>query len=439
MPLPKTEISNPPILKKVIAFFSSSIARQGFLAGTDQAIISVSNFIATIILARNVSATELGVYAVGFTTIRLVRAIQDGISIQPLNTFGVAMDSDSFRKYVTSTGIIQIFLSLFSAVIAAIICWIFIKNGDYNIFSATFALWFSFFFWLLQEFIRRVFYVTNSVFSAVLISTINNIARFGFMFWLLSKGQLNGITGMEAIGIGSLISLIYGGIQTRHLWSSKYANLINTWKQNWDFGRWIAGGLISNWIVSEFYPILTAGIVSLAAAGAYRALQNLIAPVHVLLRAADTYLTPQAATIFNKKGTKALLKFQKLTYALLGIPILAMIGIAILIPEQLLQILYAGKYTEFASGIYFLALFYLFLYLYWPLQISFKAVQISRPIFLANFIAIFVAFTIGIWIIYKWGVYGTVAGQALNAFIIFVVLQIIWNKTSRNFSEKTES
>jgi len=436
MHIPENGITNPSTLKKVVALFTSKMAQQGILAGVDQTIISVSNFIATIILARNISATELGVYAVGFTTIRLVRAIQDGISVQPLNTFGVTMDFDSFRKYVTSTGIIQLFLSFLSAIVAAIICWIFIKNGDYNNLSATSALWFSFFFWLLQEFIRRVFYVTNSVFSAVFLSTINNIARFGIMFWLLDKGELNGITGMEAIGIGSLISLIYGGIKTRHLWSSKFSNLLKTWKQNWDFGRWIAGGLISNWLVSEFYPILTAGIISLAAAGAYRALQNLIAPVHVLLRAADTYLTPQAASIFHKKGAKALSKFQKITYILLGIPILGMIGIAILIPEKLLQILYAGKYTEFSSGIYFLALFYLFLYLYWPLQISFKAVQISRPIFLANFIAIFAAFTIGIWIIYKWGVYGTVAGQALNAFIIFIVLQIIWNKTIRSLSGK---
>ena len=44
----------------LLALFSGGGAREGYLAAIDQAIISLSNFLATIILARNVSPTELG-------------------------------------------------------------------------------------------------------------------------------------------------------------------------------------------------------------------------------------------------------------------------------------------------------------------------------------------------------------------------------------------
>ena len=41
--------------------FTGQSARAGYIAGADQAIISMANFLATIILARNITPTELGV------------------------------------------------------------------------------------------------------------------------------------------------------------------------------------------------------------------------------------------------------------------------------------------------------------------------------------------------------------------------------------------
>jgi hypothetical protein len=86
--------------------FSGVAAREGYLAAADQGLISISNFLATILLARNVNPTELGIYGVGFVTLRLVRSIQDGILIQPLNVFGATMDLDRFKRYATSTSIL---------------------------------------------------------------------------------------------------------------------------------------------------------------------------------------------------------------------------------------------------------------------------------------------------------------------------------------------
>ena len=62
------------IIGSLLRLFTGQGARQGYLAAIDQAVISLSNFAATIILARNVDPTQLGVYGVGFVTLRLVRA-----------------------------------------------------------------------------------------------------------------------------------------------------------------------------------------------------------------------------------------------------------------------------------------------------------------------------------------------------------------------------
>ena len=41
-------------------------------------------------------------------------------------------------------------------------------------------------------------------------------------------------------------------------------------------------------------------------------------------------------------------------------------------------------------------------------------------------VAIFLMATVGIWMIYRWGVYGTIAGQALNALVVNILLWSSW-------------
>jgi hypothetical protein len=73
-----------------------------------------------------------------------------------------------------------------------------------------------------------------------------------------------------------------------------------------------------------------------------------------------------------------------------------------------------------------MAIFYALLFAYYPLQTIFKAARLSRPIFLANLAAILIMFTAGIWMILSWGVNGTIAGQALNALVVNLILWGTW-------------
>jgi O-antigen/teichoic acid export membrane protein len=417
--------------KLLFRLFSGRGAREGYLASIDQAVISLANFLATVILARMVSPTELGVYGVGFTSLRLVRSIQDGLVIQPINTFGSSMDLPHFRRYVTSASIIQLLLALSASILAAIGGWGLTRMGNDIAGPALYSLWFTFLFWQLQEHLRRVLYTRGDVFNAVLNTTLANGIRLGVLVWWAVRGELTGIGGLHAIAWGSLAALIPGLWQTRSYWTTDFANLIETWRKNWDFGRWILGGTLANWVSVEFYPVLTAGMISFAAAGAYRALQNLVAPIHMLLRATDTFLTPRAARLYSTSGRKALIHNLRLTYLMAGIPILCFLSIAILFPIPLLRLLYGETYVPYSSGMVLMAVFYALWYAYWPLQTALKAARLSRPIFIANLAATMAMFTVGIWMIYQFGVYGTIAGQALNALIVGLILWTAWFSISR--------
>jgi O-antigen/teichoic acid export membrane protein len=431
--------SLPPRLTSAIKVLAGQGAREGYLASADQSLISLSNFLATVILARSTTPTELGVYGVGFTTLRLVRTIQEGLTIQPMNTFGAVMDETSFRSYATSTSLIQLMLAILSSLAAAITGWVATRMGNDTAGPLLFSLWSAFLWWQLQEYIRRILYTRGMVLQAVINTAIANAARLAIMLWWVRGGSLDGVGGIQAISLGSLIALLPGLWQTRTFWSKGYASLWETWKRNWGFGRWILGGSIANWIAVEFYPVLTAGMINFAAAGAYRALQNIVAPIHLLLRATDAFLVPRAARAYQERGRAALERTLRLTYLALGIPILGVLSIAILFPTPMLQILYGDKYLAYSQGMTLMAIFYALLYASSPMQTALKATRTGRPIFVANLAAILAMFSAGVWMIRRWDVYGTLGGQILNSLIVVVILWWAWGKARKAGREAQRS
>lgn len=422
----------PHPLHRAVRVFAGQGAREGYLAAVDQGLISLANFTATILLARNVSPTALGVYGVGFTALRLARSIQEGLTVQPMNTFGAPMERDAFKRYATTTTFIQIVLAVLSAAVVALVGWIVTQTGNDTAGPALFSLWPAFLWWQLQEYFRRMMYTRGNVSGAVLNTALANGARLAIMLWWVNQGTLTGIGGLTAIGLGSLVALIPGVWQTRPFFTRKITDLRATWLRNWNFGRFILGASLSNWVSVEFYPVLTAGMISFAAAGAYRAIQNLVQPVQLLLRAMDTFMTPRAAKTYHQGGFKNLESLLRKTYLIFAGPILGLLALAIIFRVPLLELLYGDTYLEYANGVILMAIFYALWFAYWPLQTAMKAMHSSRPIFVANMAAIVAMFTAGIWFIYQWGVYGTMAGQALNALIVASIHLYAWRAIRKN-------
>ena len=414
-----------------ISLFSGKGAQQGYWAAADQGIISLTNFVAAIILGRAVSPEEFGIYAVGFLMTRFVRAIQDGLIVQPLNALGAVLDDGEFQEYAANTGVLQIILAILSAISAATLGWVLTVLGNDVAGPTATALWFLLLTWQLQEFIRRAFYTRSEVVKAVINTGLASVVRLGILWWWGSQAMLNGTAGLDAIGWGAVAAIILGLWQARGYWAWRNIRLWQTFQQNWKFGGWIMGSSLANWVASELYPLLAAGLISFAAAGAYRALQNLVAPVHVLLRATDTFFTPRASKVFHQSGFTGLGRILKIIYLVAGVPIIGLLIIASLFPEPLLRLLYGETYVAYSGSLFLMAIYYGLWYAYWPLQTAFKAIRLTSPIFIANIAAIICMFTIGIWGIQRFDINGAIGGQALNALVITIVLWVSWIRVKR--------
>ena len=97
----------------------------------------------------------------GFILLRLVRSIQEGIIVQPMNVFGASMDAETFKRYGSSTSLIQVMLALLMAAAAAVGGWILIKLGNDTSGPTLYSLWFPILSWQLYEYIDQVQYQVN--------------------------------------------------------------------------------------------------------------------------------------------------------------------------------------------------------------------------------------------------------------------------------------
>ena len=408
-------------------------AHRAYLSLFDQGVISISNFLATVYLLRETSATEVGIYAVGFSIMRFVRAVQEGLIVQPVNTFGASMEEKDFKRYLGSTLLSQLGLTSVVSGGALILGWLLTEMGNDTAGPALFNLWFVLITWPLGEFIRRAFYTRGDVHLAAGLSTISNVVRFGAMIWMSSQGTLSGSMGMTAIGWGAAAGLLFGALGTGQYFTFrlKWEEIRSTWLENWKFGKWMLGALLANFVALEVYPVVVTGMISFAATGVYRALENLVAAVHVILRAMDTFITPYTAKAYASSGSKHIYRIVRRAYLLGGIPIILILVGAVVFTDPLMELLYDETYANAHSGIIWLSLFYLLWYTYWPIQSALKALKRSRPVFNANLAAIISMFTFGLLAIRAWGLNGAFIGQSVNALIANLILWRAWLKIKK--------
>jgi O-antigen/teichoic acid export membrane protein len=418
--------------QKIYHLINTKFANNGKYAMIDQGIISLSNFSASILLTILVSPSELGSYVTGFFAVYFVRAIQDGLIIQPLNSFGASKDAKDFKSYFSAVAVHQLLLSILISIGAWALGLILTRMGNDTLGSIASVLWLAFFTWQTQEFFRRTFYTRNEVHKGMWISVVENLVRLGFIILISKTGQVSGLTGLTSMGLGSLVGTLLGIWFARDYFTKEIQNIYQTWQENWRFGRWILGASLAEWVVVDLYPMIIAGVISFTATGAYQTLQNLVAPIHVLLRTMDTFVTPILARTYDQSGTPKLRKTLNLIFLVGGIPVICLLVVTVILTPKLLYMLKGETYLSYANGIYLMALFYFFMFINRPLQMVFRAIRLGKQVFWANILATISMITIGVWLINRWGFYGAIGGQALNAIIVSLVLLVAWTQILRS-------
>ena len=123
----------------------------------DQALISASNFLTTVVLARQLSPADFGAFALLYAAVFFMVSLQTTLVSRPHNVLGVTRQGVEYRRYTTVTAVSQVCLTAMFALVALIGALV-ARHAAWGVAPLLFPLVLVVVAWQLQEFTRRVLY-----------------------------------------------------------------------------------------------------------------------------------------------------------------------------------------------------------------------------------------------------------------------------------------
>lgn len=379
------------------------LLRGGVWGLADQALLSAANFVTMLLLARHLSPADFGAFTLGYTALMFTTGLQNPLITLPHNVLGVTRHGQDYTHYTTATALSQVLFAGGAALLALGFAAA-AQVAGWDMVPVVLALAPTIVAWQLQEFARRVLYTEGRSRAAFANDALSYGGQAVGIAALAQLGQLTGLTAFAVLAATSAVAALWGFWTLR---SSLSRRIELRWLSgNWGFAKWLLGAALAASTYTMLYPVLVAAMLSLADVGAFRAVQTVLGPTHILLRAMHVSLTPRAARTYADGGPPALRTF--LVHVGAGTaPIMgAYCLLAGILAGPLLTLLYGDRYDEFGWLLAIVALTYACAYLSALVSIGVEVMGTNGPIFRANLWSTTAALGLGAPVMHAFGLAG---------------------------------
>lgn len=400
---------------------------KGGLAVIDYGLISGSNFLLGILLARWLTPSEYGAYALAFSFFILVGFLYQSLLLEPLSVFSGTLFRDNIRGYLRTTLSIHWALSLVMCLVLSVAAVITFRIGHSPLLAiALTGMTIATPFLMAHGLARRSFYLKLMPGPAAFGSIFYCVFVTGGVFLFFRLGLLSSFTAFLLMGLAALITSIVMVFQLNAALAPATGRpgLRATWGKHWEYGRWALATCVVGWIPNYIYIPVVSSFSGMAVAGELRALMNLAAPVLQTYAALSMLFLPYAARVQSRKGRQgATVLSRRLAFVFVG-GSLAYWAVLIPLKQPLFHFLYNGKYMESA---YLIPLFALETTI-WSASLGpailLRAMESPRSLFIANGAASVIALLVGIPATRYFGLRGVI-GSMIGANLLYVVVAFI--------------
>lgn len=429
------EAGNPSVISR--EFFFGKFLRwmtKGGLAILDNGLISGSNFLLGILLARWLAPEEYGAYALAFSIFILIGFLYQALLLEPLSVFAGSNYRENLRGYLKKTLWIHWAISLSTGLViggGALLAKVLGHSPVLPVALAGMAIATPFL--CIHAMARRSFYLKLSPGPAAFGAAFYCAMVVGGVFLVYRRGWLSSFTAFLIMAGAALVGAIV------MLWQLNAAldpatgvpKLREIWRKHWEYGSWALATCVVGWIPNYVYIPLVSTFSGMAAAGELRALMNLAAPVLQTYAALSMLFLPYAARVSDEEGAEATTGLTRKLALLFVAGAVAYWAVLIPLRHPLFQFLYAGKYMESA---YLIPLFGLET-IVWSASLGpaivLRGMQSPRSLFVANGAASVVAIVVGIPATRFFGLQGVIWSMILaNALYVIVAFVLYARKVT---------
>lgn len=325
------------------------------LALLDQGVVSAANFITTIVVARSAGPSGLGLYAIAFSIVVTLLALQEALIVAP---YAIRLHSAHGAPAQHAGAALWLSCAL-SAVVAAGLVFFALGAAAFGADGPKLSL-----LWTLagvapvvmgREFFRRHALAHLNMRRTLLLDAAASGMQLCGLAALAALGAVSAATALAALGLAAGLTVAGGAILTRREFSFSRDVATVTARHFWVLGRWL---LVSRGAMQaqSYLPYWMAGVYGgPAATGVIAACMSVVALANPVVFGITNVLTPRAALAW-RQGGGAGLRRQTVQEAAIMAAALALLLLTIVIGgDRLLHFLYGSQ--EFASSSRVLSVF----------------------------------------------------------------------------------
>lgn len=379
----------------------------------DQAFISGSSLILSVLLARWLDPGGYGAFAVGFTVFLFLSGFHNALILEPMSVLGPARYNNQYFEYFKKQIKIHFgFTGIISTLVLTICIFYFWSNFSNPLAGAIMGAGIVFPFILFLTLIRRFFYILRRPKIALIGSGIYFFLTIGGLLFLRWMSNASALNGFLVLGFFSFVAscVILLTFTPKNNQENKDFQKINDGIliEQWNYGKWLVVVAILYPVGTQLQLIMCAGYLDFEAAGVFRALQIPTLPIIQTIMAFSTLALPYLSADFGR-GRKATLrkKGMFITIIFFGMAIiyeLFLFGWS----DTIENILYDGKFSSYSWLIPVFGLVGVFSGLAAGFSLMLRASQIPKHYFFISIVTMTSGIFSVIFFVPLWGIAGAI-------------------------------
>lgn len=390
----------------------------------DQMVVSGSNFLLGIAMARLLGVERYGQWVLLFAVVLYANTYSSSLVQAPMLTLLPRAEAKERQQLLRGSLTIQILLSLLLAVVTAagvaladrfLVEW----RGTHLVLPiGLLIIGFQ-----LQDWVRRSFF---SLGQSIPVLTNDIIAYGGQLALVIVLGRYDALNVQRALLVlaGCYLTGFCMGIlrlRIRPSWEDAKNIVRTTWRTSRDyFLSWQF-----QWLGSQGVLFIGAGSLGVQSAGAIRAAQNLLGPTNVLFQTLENVVPVRCSLHHKKGGNPALFRYLTKVTLFGGVPLGVFLLAVGVFGNQILNLAYGAAYQGYGYLVAMHALYFGISFLVRLLTYVRRTWDQTRLIFIASLISAVVAvavtaFTVGS-LADKGVLLGSIAGVAVTVLILATV------------------
>ena len=427
----------------LVGLLARAVGRErsrALLSVGDQAVVSGTNFVTSVLIGRAAGKEALGVYLLAISLILFVRGVQEQIVYGPYLVFCHKRKGRRLARYAGSV-LTHEGLWLLATALGLLGLAVYLNLGGEpaGLRASAWALIPAVPLILFREFARHIAFGHFRSGTAVLLDVAVAVLQIAGLGALYLAGTLDVPSAFGVMGAACLLVCwpwcvrFAKGVRVR-------AKAVSTdWRRNWKFGRWALATHLLHGASHYLMPWVVALVDGEAATGIFAAGSTLVGIANMFVLGLAHYVCPKAAEAFHDRGVPGLRRVLRAATLVFSVVLAPFAALCWAFGDELSTLIFTDAFAGAGMVLAVLAINM------WANALSITcgnglwAVERPDANFTADVISLLVVGVCTAALIGAYGVVGAAAAMAIGGWVDVIARYVALRGVLRQFEGGTES